>query len=124
MEKGRVVLAPAKAHPRVGAEIPKTRPCVIVSPREMHDHLRTVLAAPMTTGSRPAPYRIPVRLEEKARLILLDQIRALDKHRLVRRLGKLPVARYGKVAEPAQGLCWSGKAGASRWRLVRQNDKS
>jgi mRNA interferase MazF len=55
----------------------------------MHDHLRTVLAAPMTTGNRPAPFRIPVRFEERAGLILLDQIRALDKQRLVRRLGAI-----------------------------------
>ncbi len=73
--------------PTVGAEIQKTRPCVIISPPEMHDHLRTVLAAPMTTGSRPAPFRVPVRFDAKSGLILLDQIRSLDKQRLVRRLG-------------------------------------
>ncbi len=53
----------------------------------MHDHLRTVTVAPMTTGSRPAPFRIPVRFQGKDGLILLDQLRALDKQRLVRRLG-------------------------------------
>jgi mRNA interferase MazF len=73
--------------PTLGAEIQKTRPCVIISPSEMHDHLRTVLAAPMTTGGRPAPFRVPVRFEERAGLILLDQIRALDRQRLVKRLG-------------------------------------
>jgi mRNA interferase MazF len=73
--------------PAVGAEIQKTRPCVIISPPEMHNQLRTVLAAPMTTGNRPAPFRIPVRFDDKAGLILLDQIRALDKQRLVKRLG-------------------------------------
>ncbi len=73
--------------PTIGSEIQKTRPCVIVSPPEMHDHLRTVLAAPMTTGSRPAPFRVPVRFDEKDGLVLLDQVRALDKGRLVRRLG-------------------------------------
>jgi mRNA interferase MazF len=52
--------------PTVGAEIQKTRPCVIVSPAEMHDHLRTVLASPMTKGSRPAPFRIPVKFEGKS----------------------------------------------------------
>nr|WP_294527731.1 type II toxin-antitoxin system PemK/MazF family toxin [uncultured Rhodopila sp.] len=77
----------AALDPTVGAEIQKTRPCVIISPPEMHDHLRTVLAAPMTTGNRPAPFRVAVRFEDKAGLILLDQIRALDKQRLVRRLG-------------------------------------
>jgi mRNA interferase MazF len=79
----------AALDPTVGAEIRKARPCVIVSPPEMHDHLQTVLAAPMTTGSRPAPFRIPVRFEDKAGLILLDQIRALDRQRLLKRLGAL-----------------------------------
>ena len=73
--------------PTVGSEIQKTRPCLIVSPAEMHDDLRTVTVAPMTTGSRPAPYRIPIGFEGKNGLILLDQIRTLDKRRLVRRLG-------------------------------------
>jgi mRNA interferase MazF len=73
--------------PTIGSEIQKTRPCVIISPPEMHDHLRTVMAAPMTTGSHPAPFRIPVRFQGKDGLILLDQLRTLDKQRLVRRLG-------------------------------------
>lgn len=73
--------------PTIGSEIQKTRPCVIVSPAEMHDHLRTVTVAPMTTGSRPAPFRIAVRFRRKFGLILLDQMRTLDKQRLVRRLG-------------------------------------
>ena len=53
----------------------------------MHDHLRTVTVAPMTTGSRPAPYRIPLRFHGREGLLLLDQIRTLDKQRLVGRLG-------------------------------------
>lgn len=73
--------------PTVGSEIRKTRPCVIVSPAEMHDFLRTVIVAPMTTGSRPAPFRIPVTFEGKTGLVLLDQIRTLDKSRLAKRLG-------------------------------------
>lgn len=73
--------------PTVGSEIRKTRPCVIVSPREIHDYLRTVIVAPMTTGSRPAPFRIPVSFAGKNGLILLDQMRTLDKRRLVRRRG-------------------------------------
>jgi len=73
--------------PTVGAEIQKTRPCVVISPPEMHDHLRTAIVAPMTTGTRPAPFRIPVRHGGKHGLILLDQIRAVDKIRLVKRSG-------------------------------------
>ena len=73
--------------PTVGSEIKKTRPCVVVSPAEMHDYLRTVIVTPMTTGSKPAPYRIPVKFQGKHGLILLDQIRVLDKTRLVKKLG-------------------------------------
>jgi mRNA interferase MazF len=74
-------------NPTVGSEIQKTRPCLVISPPEMHDHLRTVIVAPMTTGNRPAPFRIPVRHGGKDGLILLDQIRAIDKTRLVKRTG-------------------------------------
>jgi len=73
--------------PTIGAEIQKTRSCVVVSPPEMHDFLRNATVAPMTTGSHPAPYRIPLRFRGKDGLILLDQMRTLDKRRLVRRLG-------------------------------------
>ena len=73
--------------PTVGSEIKKTRPCVIVSPPEMHDYLRTVTVVPMTTGSKAAPFRIPITFQGKRGLILLDQIRTLDKIRLVKRLG-------------------------------------
>jgi len=71
--------------PTVGSEIQKTRPCVVISPPEMHDYLRTAIVAPMTTGSHPAPFRIAVRHGGKEGLILLDQIRAIDKTRLVKR---------------------------------------
>jgi mRNA interferase MazF len=75
--------------PTVGSEIHKTRPCVVISPPEMHDYLRTVIVAPMTTGARPAPYRIAVTFQGKRGLILLDQLRTLDQIRLVRRLGSI-----------------------------------
>jgi mRNA interferase MazF len=77
----------AALDPTQGSEIRKTRPCLIISPPELHDHLRTVTVAPMTTGSRPAPFRVRVTFEGKQGLILLDQIRTLDKGRLIRRLG-------------------------------------
>ena len=76
-----------KLDPVQGSEIQKTRPCVVVSPQEMHDYLRTVIVAPMTTGSQPAPYRVPIQFEGKAGLILLDQLRTLDKQRFVKQLG-------------------------------------
>ncbi|ABO58502.1 MULTISPECIES: type II toxin-antitoxin system PemK/MazF family toxin [Burkholderia] len=73
--------------PTLGSEIQKTRPCVVVSPPEMHDHLRTVIVAPMTSKGRPVPFRIPVTFKRKHGLILLDQIRAVDKVRLVKKEG-------------------------------------
>jgi mRNA interferase MazF len=73
--------------PTIGSEIRKTRPCVVVSPAEMHDHLRTVIVAPMTTKNRAAPFRIGVTHGGKKGLILLDQMRAVDKARLTKRLG-------------------------------------
>ncbi|MDN7184602.1 type II toxin-antitoxin system PemK/MazF family toxin [Caballeronia sp. SEWSISQ10-4 2] len=76
--------------PTVGSEIQKTRPCVVISPPELHDHLRTVIVAPMTTKSRAAPYRISVLFSQKKGLILLDQIRTIDKTRLVKKLGAIP----------------------------------
>jgi mRNA interferase MazF len=75
--------------PTVGSEIGKTRPCVVVSPPEIHDHLRTVIVAPMTSGSRPAGFRVPVSFQGVGGLILLEQVRTLDKRRLVRRLGEV-----------------------------------
>lgn len=73
--------------PTKGSEIQKTRPCVVVSPPEMHDYLRTVIVAPMTTKGRPAPFRVPITFMRKSGLILLDQIRAVDKVRLVKKEG-------------------------------------
>lgn len=73
--------------PTVGSEIQKTRPCVVISPPEMHDYLRTVIVAPMTPGSHPAPFRVALRHQGKDGLILLDQVRTVDKSRLVKRSG-------------------------------------
>ena len=90
VRRGEVWLA--ALDPIVGAEIQKTRPCVVVSPPEIHDWLRTVLVAPMTTGSRPAPFRVPVSCGGRKGLILPEQMRALDKARLVKRRGMVDAA--------------------------------
>jgi mRNA interferase MazF len=75
--------------PTLGREIQQTRPCVVVSPPELHDALSTVIVAPMTTGKRAARFRIPLAFDGKHGFILLDQIRTLDKIRLLKRLGKV-----------------------------------
>ena len=75
--------------PTQGHEIQKTRPCVVISPDEMNRHIGTVIVAPMTTKGRPYPTRIPVRFQRKSGQVVLDQIRTVDKTRLVCRLGKI-----------------------------------
>lgn len=87
MVRGEIYLV--NLDPTIGSEIQKTRPCVIVSPPEIHNYLRTALIAPMTTGSRPAPFRVPVEFQGKQGLILPEQIRVIDKARLVKSLGHL-----------------------------------
>lgn len=85
----RVDIWLANLDPTVASGIQKTRPCVVVSPPEINEHLRTVTVAPMTTGSHPAPFRIPITFRRKNGLILPDQMRALDRPRLVRRPGAI-----------------------------------
>lgn len=73
--------------PTHGAEIQKTRPCLVVSPDEMNQYLQTVIVVPMTTTMRPYPTRVPLRFQGKSGQAALDQLRAVDRQRLVRKLG-------------------------------------
>jgi mRNA interferase MazF len=75
--------------PTYGAEIRKTRPCLVVSPDELNDYLATVIIAPMTTVSRPYPSRVDVAFQSRVGQVALDQMRALDKQRLAKRLGTI-----------------------------------
>ena len=94
----------AQFDPTVGSEIQKTRPCVVVSPDDMNLHLRTVIVAPMTTGSRPARFRIAVTFQRKQGLILLDQLRTLDGVRLVKRLGALRPPTLAATLQTLQSM--------------------
>ena len=76
-------------NPTIGSEIKKTRPCVIISPDEMNKYLRTITVAPMTTTSRKYPTRIKVKHDRKIGWIVVDQIRTIDKQRIIRILGRL-----------------------------------
>ena len=76
--------------PTRGGEIRKTRPCVIVSPDELNVHLRTVIVAPLTTGSHSYPYRIACRFSGKSGHVVADQVRTVHRERLARRLGPEP----------------------------------
>jgi len=92
----------AALDPTAGSETHETRPCLVISPPEMHDYLRTVIVAPLTTGARPAPYRIGVTFQGKRGLILLDRIRTLDKLRLVKRLGSISSAALSSTLKTLQ----------------------
>jgi mRNA interferase MazF len=78
--------------PTVGSEIQKTRPCVIISPDELNRHIATAIVAPLTTRGRAYPSRVPCRFQGRDGQVVLDQIRTVDKSRLVRRLGRLAPA--------------------------------
>jgi len=90
VKRGEVHLA--SLDPTVGREIRKLRPCLVVSPDELNRHLGTVIVAPMTTRGTAYPYRVPCRFGGKVGQIVLDQIRTVDRARLVRRLGRLAPA--------------------------------
>jgi mRNA interferase MazF len=87
IQRGEVYLI--SLGPTQGSEIQKTRPCVVVSPDELNVHLRTFIVAPMTTGGHAYPFRIACRFRGRPGHVVLDQIRAVDQERLVRRLGRL-----------------------------------
>lgn len=75
--------------PAIRSEIKKTRPCVVISPDEMNNHLRTVVIAPMTTSSKNYPTRVEIKHDNKIGWIVLDQTRTIDKQRILKDLGKL-----------------------------------
>ncbi len=75
--------------PTVGTEIQKTRPCLVVSPDEMNANVRTAIVAPMTTGGKAYPTRVPCRFQGRRGFVVLDQIRTVDQVRLARRLGTM-----------------------------------
>ena len=83
--------------PTVGHEIQKTRPCLIISPDEMNRYISTVIVAPMTTKGQPYPTRVACRFQGKDGQVVLDQIRTIDKSRLVRKLGRLSKRAQAEV---------------------------
>lgn len=85
--------------PTVGSEIKKTRPCVILSPNEMNKYLRTIVVAPMTTNLKKYPTRIPVRSNEKKGMIAIDQIRTIDRQRIIKILDSLRKSEIQKCKE-------------------------
>jgi mRNA interferase MazF len=102
MKAGDIWLA--QLDPTVGSKIQKTRPCVVISPDDMNAHLRTVIVAPMATGSRPARFRIALTFQGKQGLILLDQVRTLDRARLIKRLGALRPVTLAATLQTLQAM--------------------
>lgn len=90
--------------PTRGGEIRKTRPCLVVSPDELNARIRTFIVAPMTTGSRPYPYRVLCRFAGKVGHVVLDQLRTVDQERLVRRLGKIAPGTLKRVLAVLQDM--------------------
>jgi mRNA interferase MazF len=83
--------------PTIGSEIQKSRPCLIISPDEMNRHIHTVIIAPMTTRGRRYPTRVTCEFQGKRGQIVLDQIRTVDKSRLLRKLGRINSQTQMKV---------------------------
>jgi len=83
--------------PTIGHEIKKTRPCVIISPDEMNKNIATLIIAPMTTKSHAYPTRIQITFKKKSGWIILDQIRTIDKRRIIKKIGKLSSAKIAAI---------------------------
>lgn len=90
--------------PTQGSEIRKTRPCVIVSPDEMNRYLRTVIIAPMTSTQKPYPSRVNLSFQRKKGQVVLDQVRTIDRDRLLRRLGRISPARASELLSTLQEM--------------------
>ena len=90
--------------PTVGREIQKTRPCLVISPDELNKNLRTVMVAPLTTQGLDVPWRVPCRFQGKTGRIVLDQIRAVDKSRLLKRLGLISPRTQMEVLEALRSM--------------------
>src|SRR5213593_1216877 len=102
MRRGDVHLV--RLDPTLGSEIRKTRPCVVVSPDELNEYLRTVIVAPMTTGGHAYPWRIRCRFQKRSGFVALDQLRTVDHERLVRRLGEIGSASLTQVLQRLQEM--------------------
>jgi len=90
--------------PTIGSEIQKARPCLIISPDEMNRHIRTVIVAPMTTAGKDYPTRVSCKFKKKKGRIVLDQIRTIDKTRLIKKLGSINPETQVEVISVLQRL--------------------
>lgn len=97
MEFNQYQIVLVNLDPTIGGEIKKTRPCLIISPNEMNKYLRTIVVAPMITTSRMYPTRIEIKHEKKSGWIVVDQIRTIDKQRIIKILGRISQSEIMQV---------------------------
>ncbi|CUS34768.1 type II toxin-antitoxin system PemK/MazF family toxin [Candidatus Nitrospira nitrificans] len=90
--------------PTRGSEIRKTRPCLVVSPDELNQYLRTVIIAPMTTGGQTYPWRVRCRFRDRSGFVAIDQLRTVDSERLVKRLGRVTPGTLAAVLAVLQEM--------------------
>jgi len=90
--------------PTKGSEIKKTRPCLIISPNEMNRHIRTVIVAPMTSTIKNYPTRVTTTFQKKRGQVVLDQIRTVDKQRLIKKLGTISSSAQDKTLDVLQEM--------------------
>lgn len=99
MELKQFTIVLANLDPTLGSEIKKTRPCVIISPNEMNKYLKTIVVLPMTANLKKYPTRIPVNVNDKKGMVAIDQIRTIDKSRIVKVFGSLTESGAKKCRE-------------------------
>ena len=97
MELSQYQIVLVNLDPTIGSEIKKTRPCVIISPNEMNKYLRTIVISPMTSKSKKYPTRIEIKHENKIGWVVIDQIRTIDKQRIIKILGRLSYPEIKEV---------------------------
>ena len=97
MEVKQYAIVMVNLNPTIGSEIKKTRPCIIISPNEMNKYLRTVVIAPMTTSSKNYPTRVEIEHNKKMGWVVVDQIRTIDKQRIIKVLGRMTESETKEV---------------------------
>ena len=102
LRRGEIVLV--ELNPTRGGEMRKTRPCLVVSPDELNAHVRTYIVAPLTTGGHEYPFRIPCKFQGKSGHVVLDQIRTVDRERMIRRLGRVNVSTLASALAVLQDM--------------------
>ena len=97
-------MAVARAIARGEGHLVGLRPCLVVSPDELNQHLRTIIVAPMTTGGQAYPWRVACRFQSRSGFVALDQLRTVDRERMVKRLGRLSATTTAEVLDTLQEM--------------------